>query len=134
DWCDPNKPMNCPKAMNGNSQLCVSYSPDNSSGKCAEICDVFKQICTPPAMGMNGCIANPTTGQATCINVGTSVDGDSCRYLNECVAGLACHTEKGMGICRKYCGGAMNVVCPNGEMCIDLSMTVKKTTIGICSM
>ena len=49
------------------------------------------------------------------------------------VAGLACHNEMGTGVCRAYCGGPMNVPCPNGQMCVDLSVMVKKAVIGICS-
>jgi len=145
DWCDPKVQM-CPKSAMGNAQLCVSFSPDESAGQCAEICDVFQQNCTQPAMGTNACLANPTTGQATCINTNTGMDGDTCRYLNDCVPGLACHTENMAGVCRQYCrtgtgvdagagpdGGVADVTCPMGQMCVDLSMTVKKNKIGICS-
>ena len=45
DWCDPKVQM-CPRAANGNAQLCVSYSPDDSAGRCQEVCDVFNQNCT----------------------------------------------------------------------------------------
>src|SRR5262249_33953075 len=124
DWGNPFLPKSCPGSMAGKAQIFQSFSPDDSGGARAEICDAVQQDCLQPAQGMNACYANPTNGSAACIDVRSpGADGDACRFHVECAAGLACHSEGNAALCRPYCrmgGMAPDVACPMGENCVDL--------------
>lgn len=142
-WCDPKMPMSCPKAMDGNDQTCINDSPDDSYGRCVELCDVFLQDCPQAA-----CLADPSTGVATCSVEGWSSEGDPCADSSECASGLTCHDEGVMRVCRAYCregseidggaasdGGAVtgDHPCPGGQSCVDISAQLEKSKLGVCT-
>ncbi len=139
--CDP---MNDPrpsmkKCMNG--QRCVDYSPDNSYGGCADICDPVAQDCAPAQTGANGCITDfqVNDGSGECIGINeNNMEGAPCIFLNDCPAGMMCYGQK----CRNYCrtgdvdAGAKG--CPMGQTCKDITLSgimvkFKKDKTGICS-
>src|SRR6185503_7620406 len=113
--CDP---LNDPRPSGKRCEMgwrCVDYSPDNSYGGCATICDPVAQNCPPAMTGAEGCIVDfqINDGSGDCINVNENNDeGATCIYLNDCPAGQQCYGQK----CRNYCriGGK---ACPQGQVC-----------------
>lgn len=136
--CDPTLKGSCPKDDAGAARTCVPIGPD-PVGECDPACDVFAQDCPAAALPDGGagapqnCYANQF-GEGLCATQAKSPspDGTACAYVNDCDKGLACHVEGMAGVCRPYCGGSGNVMCSNGKQCVDLNMTVPKTTVGIC--
>jgi hypothetical protein len=141
--CEPKALSQCDPTVKGScgvNKSCVRIGADNV-GTCVPLCDPFKQTC-PPDMNnmMQACYASVDTGEGACsVPYGNppGADGDICMFLNGCSAGLGCYAPPGATmqsqvLCRPYCGGAMNVACKNGKKCVDLSMTVKTATIGVC--
>ena len=140
--CDP---LNDPRPTNKkcmNGQRCVDYSPDNSYGGCADVCDPVAQNCPPAMSGANGCITDfqVNDGSGECINVNeNNMEGAPCVFLNDCPAGMMCYGQK----CRTYCragsspdAGAKG--CPMGQTCKDITLSgitvkFKKEVTGICA-
>lgn len=147
--CDPSKKGSCPEdggvllpattdgGMKGYSgRVCGRYG-DDDVGLCRNGCDVFTQICLV-AMGSKplGCYASHDTGEGSCSDVvGGGGDGETCRYLNSCAPGLACHGEAEATRCRKFCRtGAQPRSCPIGQKCGDLGPKVKSDLVGVCGL
>jgi hypothetical protein len=133
--CDPTTMNTCPQdggttddAGTYFGKVCVPLG-DDPVGLCWNACDVFEQNCAQD----EACTADEMTGQADCAGAGLGSDGEACKYLNDCAAGLACHDEGGNSVCRAYCGGPGNGACPMGQTCKDLSQMVPKSRIGICA-
>ena len=116
-------------------QRCVKYSPDNSYGGCAQICDPVTQNCPPAMMGADGCTVDlqVNDGSGDCISANeNNQEGSPCIFLNDCAAGTMCYGQK----CRSYCrtGGK---ACPQGQTCKNISLSgvavkFKADVTGIC--
>ncbi len=141
--CDPDgdpRPAN-KKCMN--AQKCTSFSPDSSYGECADVCNPLYQNCTQPDQGQNTCMhdSKDKTAMGTCIAVSdTKQEGETCKYLNDCVPGLFCNGGK----CRKYCttmvpdgglpDGGVSGSCPNGQTCKQIkNATFSPALLGGCA-
>ena len=110
--------------LNGRAQVCSDLSPDMSAGVCRIICNPFTQDCPS---GMDGCFVVQADGTGTC-SLAQGQPG-ACSYVNSCDPGLQCQ----MNSCRRFCGGPNNVPCANMKTCMDLSPTVSKKVVGLCS-
>ncbi len=112
------------------------------------VCDNAK--CDPPScsdMVKNGPETDVDCGGAKCPPCAV---GQMCALGTDCISGSCINNlcrPLGDGgtpspptdpmahprTCRPYCGGPMNVPCHNGKQCVDLSMTVPKTIVGVCA-
>lgn len=141
--CDPDgDPLPQGKKC-GQGERCTSFSPDDTYGQCATICDPIAQGC--PDEG-DVCLVdrNDAKGGGTCIGTinPQGVDGDPCTYLNSCAAGFQCHQGK----CRRYCrtggpdgglpapDGGVPTECPGGLKCTKITNSKFQTSVlGVCA-
>lgn len=111
-------------------ERCVAFSPDNSYGQCATVCDPLAQGCTEEG---DVCLVDRDDPKAagTCIGstAPTAMDGEPCSFLNSCAAGFQCHAGK----CRAYCrtGAAP---CPQGApRCARITNArFDASVLGVC--
>jgi hypothetical protein len=122
--CNPSVPGSC-APLDGGARGCISVGLD-LVGFCVEGCNVFTQGCSQAGFG---CFPN-AIGEGICLTAtATGTSGVSCEYINACAPGFGCPTS---GVCRPFCGGPANVACTNGKTCIDYSVEVKKSVVGLC--
>ncbi len=128
--CDPTADPRPSNKKCGNAQKCAAFSPDDSYGQCADVCEPLKQNCAQPETGSLSCLPDlkDSTATGTCIDDSEAKEGDACSFLNDCAPGLMCNVGK----CRKFCGTGVN--CPNGQTCQDIKQAAfKASVLGICS-
>jgi hypothetical protein len=135
EGCEPTAESMCNptvKGQCGQGMSCVRIGADDV-GQCAMACSPFTQGCADINGAPAGCYASDDNGEGACSPVyEDNMDGVACSYLNDCHPGLACYDNGNGAVCRPYCGGPNNVACNNGNLCVDLSMSVQKATVGAC--
>jgi hypothetical protein len=110
-----------PEADGGSSAVCLKFCNSNSNCTGTDLCYVVLTIagneerplvCGPPPSACDpltqNCPTNsdgcyPTTSGPGCYPAGTTADGQSCVYTNECQKGSACVGQTSPGTCRKIC-------------------------------
>jgi len=135
--CNPSVRGSCPSNATGDGGtspgVCQQAGLD-PVGACIEGCDVFAQTCSDLNGTPRGCYAEMTFGDGTCTpTLGGGGDGIPCTFSNNCDPGFSCHIEGNQRLCRAFCGGPNTIACAGGKSCVDLSPTVPKSTVGICS-
>lgn len=67
----------------------------------------YKSVCKPfkvvPCQAGSACTVEDNLGTADCLGDNGKVEGDSCKYKNDCVDGLGCFGAVDAGACHMYC-------------------------------
>ena len=93
------------------------------------VCDALAQDCE-----QGKCVPNASTGQSTCLQLGTQLPaGSACETITECAKGTHCATlpDDGMSLCRQMCEPlAEPDSCPTDFACI--ATLSSDSSVGLC--
>jgi len=92
ELCGPPEPT----CTSGLCPLAHPFAPGMLLAACAEACDPLAPTCGAG----ESCYLPTRTGEATgCVTAGVLLEGEACRYAEDCVAGATCVTR----VCRRIC-------------------------------
>ena len=142
--CDPTMPGQCQEGFQCNDGGCRRICCVNTDCSAGDFCGMIgganAGFCQTPddcdliaqtgceAMAGTGCY--PGSGGLQCASAGTTGEGATCMFVNECMPGMGCIGPMGgPSVCRRWCDTTVMDSCPMDFACT----TVTGLPVGACT-